>query len=128
MLLILIQKLLWRYLFLTCRTCLLEDSHPICCVTSDTAPPVSTTTSLTGTDWGIPVRSAVFIISCSWRESRELCKDPCYKLSMRRKTPFQALPLLMEPRPAHLALILGSPTPSCPSQPQDPGQGIPLAR
>ena len=48
---------------LTCRTCVLADSQPMCSVISTRAPPLSTVTRRTGTSRGSPVNGAVFTSS-----------------------------------------------------------------
>lgn len=48
---------------LTCRTCVLADSQPMCSVTSTRAPPLSTVTRRTGMRRGTPVKGAVFTSS-----------------------------------------------------------------
>ena len=55
---------------LTCRTCVLADSQPMCSVTSTRAPPLSTVTRRTGMRRGTPVNGAVFTSSSAWGCSR----------------------------------------------------------
>ena len=114
---------------LTCRTCVLADSQPMCSVTSTRAPPLSTVTRRTGTRRGTPVNGAVFTSSSAWGCRRG--SAPSSPPLMPPAWPGRAADPL--PWPVGRGLLCpaptpGSPIPFCPSLLRGPGLGTPAAR
>ena len=113
---------------LTCSTCVLVDSQPMCSVTSTRAPPLSTVTRRMGTCLGSPVSGAVFTSSSACRCRKSSAPSPLPHLAPGLASHRlggwgeDSLPWPVGQGLLHPALTPGSPTPFCPFLLRGPGQ------